>query len=129
MVDFEPFRTGSGPVVADAHRLSRDRDGGVSATPSTRDAVDDPHNQVQGQLQHAESRTPLDELLVPIKVLAVVAVVGRLELDLVVVLLGGLVRLALAGEALDDALGFGGLRRVGVGVDEVDDLRAAHGVC
>ena len=49
--DFEPFRTGSGPVVADAHRLSRDHDDGVSATPSRRDAVDDPHNQVQGQLQ------------------------------------------------------------------------------
>ena len=72
---------------------------------------------------------PLDELLVAVEVLAVVAVVGRLELDLVVVLLRRLVRLALAGEALDDALGFGGLGRVGVGVDEVDDLRAAHGVC
>ena len=39
---------------------------------------------------------PLDELLVPIKVLAVVAVVGRLELHLVVVFFGGLVRLALS---------------------------------
>ena len=72
---------------------------------------------------NAESRTPLDELLVPIKVLAVVAVVGRLELDLVVVFFRRLVGFSFTGQALDDALRFGGLRGVGVGVDEVDDLR------
>ena len=75
---------------------------------------------------NAESRTPLDELLVPIKVLAVVAVVGRLELDLVVVFFGGLVGLPFARESFDDAFGLRGFRRVGVGVDEVDDLRASR---
>mmetsp|Transcript_7992 Transcript_7992/g.22467 ORF Transcript_7992/g.22467 Transcript_7992/m.22467 type:complete len:318 (-) Transcript_7992:1784-2737(-) len=64
---------------------------------------------------------PLDELLVAVEVLAIIRIVGRLELDLVVVFFGRLVRLALAGQPLDDPFGFRGLRRIRIGVDEVDD--------
>ena len=55
--------------------------------------------------------------------LAVVAVVRRLELDLVVVFLRRFIGFALAREALDDPFGLRGLGRVRVGVYEVDDLR------
>ena len=80
---------------------------------------------VKASLHTGIAPAPLDELLVSIKMLAVVAVVGRLELHLVVVFFRGLVGLALAGEALDDAFGFGGLRGIRISVDEVDDLRAS----
>ena len=53
--------------------------------------------------------------------LAIIRIVGRLELDLVVVFFGGLVRLALAGQPLDDPFGFCGLGGVGVGIYKVDD--------
>ena len=89
------------------------------------------HESIQGSKNttgRCIAPAPLDELLVAVEVLAVVAVVGRLELDLVVVLLRRLVRLALAGQSFDDALRLRRLGRVGVRVDEVDDLRAAHGV-
>ena len=55
----------------------------------------------------------------------VVAVVGRLELDLVVVFLRRFIGFALAGESLDHPFRLRGLRRVRVRKYKIDDLRAS----